>query len=264
VIAAARFAPARGRVRPLQFVPRAAFPIAAACAVARAVEASLRELLGACELTVGEPAAVSRAAWAELTRDALLVVRRGRPADAVLVIPPADARRLVLYAFGEGAAPHAAGACSALERQALERIAARCAEAFAPVCEGPSPPAVRVPPDEVPPCAVYVDLRVRAPIAVTVGVGLTRDLPDPPPGAALDAGSLDDVTLQARAVFAEGMMDAVEFVRLRPGHVVRLDTKVGAAASLNVGGTRLAGGVVGAVGSRTAFLVHDVAPGAHP
>ena len=56
---------------------------------------------------------------------------------------------------------------------------------------------------------------------------------------------------------------AAEFVRLQPGDVVKLGTKVGAPASLNLGGRRLATGVPGVVASRTAFLVHDVAMGAH-
>jgi len=51
-------------------------------------------------------------------------------------------------------------------------------------------------------------------------------------------------------------------VKIRPGQVVKLDTKVGAPASLKCGPRRLATGVPGVVASRTAFLVHDVAMGA--
>ena len=194
----------------------------------------------------------------------MLFVRRGRPADAVLVLASADARRLVLHAFGEVSAPNAAPpACSALERQALERIAARCAEGFAAVCEGGLGAGRAVASRDVPACRTYVDLRVRTPVPLTVGVALTSDVPDPVPNGTLPPGSLQDVTLEARAVFAEGMMDAVDFVQLRPGQVVRLRTKVGGPASLNVNGTRLAGGVAGVVDSRTAFLVHDVDTGAH-
>ncbi len=263
MIASARFTAAQG-VRRMRFVQRPALPVAAACAVARDVEATLRELLGDCELTVGEPVALTPSAWDALTRDALLFVRRGRPADAVLVLPAADARRLVLRAFGEAGVPHAdPPACSALERAALERIAARCAEAFGAVCDGAPSAGRAVAHRDVPACCSYVDLRVRSPLPLTVGIGLTRELPEAEPRATLGACLLDDVTLEARAVFAEGTVEASEFVRMRPGHVVRLDTKVGGPASLNVGGTRLAGGLAGVVASRAAFLVHDVATGAH-
>ncbi|MDP9105188.1 MAG: FliM/FliN family flagellar motor C-terminal domain-containing protein, partial [Candidatus Eremiobacteraeota bacterium] len=96
-----------------------------------------------------------------------------------------------------------------------------------------------------------------------LGIGIVRDLPDPGPSGALPAHALDSVSVEARAVFAEGTIDAGAFVRLRPGDVVTLGTKVGAPASLNCGGRRLATGVPGVVASRTAFLVHDVAMGAH-
>ena len=106
-------------------------------------------------------------------------------------------------------------------------------------------------------------MRVRAPVALTMGIGIVRDLPDPGPSGALPASALDSVAVEARAVFAEGTIDAAAFVALRPGDVVKLDTKVGAPACLNLGGRRLATGVPGVVASRTAFLVHDVAMGAH-
>ena len=263
MIAVARFGAARARVRRMEFVARAPLPIGAACAIARAVEGSLRELFGACELSVGEPVALSAHAWRELTRDALVYLRRGRPADAAIVIPAVDARRLVLHAFGEPASPatDAAPACSSLERRALERIAARCGATLEPVCDGGASPGRIVAPADVPACEAYVDLRVRAPVALTLGVAVTRALADPMPAATLSAGALGHVSLEARAVFAEGILDAADFVNLRPGHVVKLDTKVGAPASLNCGPRRLATGVAGVIASRTAFLVNDVATG---
>ena len=266
MIAGASFGPATGRVRRLRFVPRASVPVEIACAVANGVRETLRELLGeGCELVLGEPAALAAAGWAQLSRDALLYLTRGRATDVVLVFPQPDARRLVRRAFGEreaGAPELSERACSALELHALERIAARCAGAFGPLVAEPSGPARPVRPDEVPACAAYFDLRVHAPVALTLGIGVVRDLPDPAPAGALAPRALDSVTVEARAVFAEGAIDAASFVKIRPGEVVKLDTKVGAPASLNFEGRRLATGVPGVVASRTAFLVHDVALGA--
>ncbi|MBV8371190.1 MAG: FliM/FliN family flagellar motor switch protein [Candidatus Eremiobacteraeota bacterium] len=264
MIASATFGAAHGRVRRLRFVPRASVPLEAACTVANGVRETLRELLGAdCELVLGEPAALGAGAWSLLAREALLFLTRGRRTDIVLVLPQSDARRLVLRAFGEGEAlPD--GACSALELHALERIAARCAAAFDPLCAerrgGSRPVGIH----EVPACAAYFDLRVHAPLALTLGIGIVRELPEPGPVALISPRALDPVEVEARAVFAEGMIAAAEFVRMRPGTVVKLDTKVGAPASLNVGERRLAAGVAGVVAARTAFLVHDAAFGAAP
>lgn len=269
MIADAVFGPPHGRVRRLRFVPRASIPVEAACVVANGIRETLRELLGErCELVLGEPAALDAESWSLLARDALLFVTCGRQTDVVLVLPHRDARRLVLRAFGEpdgaGAAPELpAAACSALELHALERIAARCAAAFDPLCAERRAGSRAVGAHDVPACAAYFDLRVHAPVALTIGIGIVRDLPDPGPCGALPAHALEPVTVEARAVFAEGTIDARAFVRIRPGDVVKLETKVGAPASLNLGGRRLATGVPGVVASRTAFLVHDVAMGAH-
>jgi flagellar motor switch/type III secretory pathway protein FliN len=253
------------RVRRSRFVPRASIPVEAACVVANGIRETLRELFGeACELVLGEPAVLDANAWSVLARDARLFLTRGRQTDIVLVLPQRDARRLVLRAFGEGdAASLPDAACTALELHALERIAGRCAAAFDPLCAERRAGSRAVGAHDVPPCVAYFDVRVHAPIAVTMGIGIVRDLPDPGPSGALPASALDAVAVEARAVFAEGRIDAAAFVALRPGDVVELETKVGAPASLNLGGRRLATGVPGVVASRTAFLVHDVAMGAY-
>jgi flagellar motor switch/type III secretory pathway protein FliN len=274
-VADATFGPRAARVRRLRFVPRASIPVEAACVVANGIRETLRELLGAnCELVLGEPAAIGPQAWAQLASDALLFLTRGRQTDIILVLPQNDARRLVLRAFGEGddgdadvpdrgAPPGLADrACSALELHALERIAARCAAAFEPLCAERQDVSHALGAHEVPACVAYFDLRVHAPLPLTLGIGIVRDLPEPSPSGALPPRALESVTLEARAVFAEGTIDAAAFVTLQPGQVIKLDTKVGAPASLKCGARRLAMGVPGVVASRTAFLVHDVAMGA--
>jgi len=264
MIADATFGPASQGVRALRFAPRASIPLEAACLVANGIRETFRELLGEqCELVLGEPAVLGAAAWTALARDALLFLTRGRQTDIVLVLPERDARRLVLRAFGEGD-PLPDAACSALELHALERIAARCAASFEPLCAERRGGARPVRAHEIPPCVAYFDVRVVAPIPLTLGIAIVRDLPDPGPSGALSPRALDGVPLEARAVFAEGVLDAAAFVRLRPGTVVRLDTKVGTPASLNIAGLRVASGAVGVLAARTAFQVKDVALGATP
>jgi hypothetical protein len=268
MIADATFGAPSGRLRHVRFIARASIPVEAACVVANGIRETLRELFGeTCELVLGEPTALDANAWSLLANDALLFLTRGRQTDIVLVLPQRDARRLVLRAFGEGdawgAPPLPEGACSALELHALERIAARCSMAFDPLCAERRAGSRAVRAQDVPVCTAYFDLRVHAPLALTLGIGIVRDLPDPGPSGALPACALDSVAVEARAVFAEGTIDAAAFVRLERGDIVPLGTKVGAPASLNVGGRRLATGVPGVVASRTAFLVHDVAMGAH-
>lgn len=264
MIADATFgAPVRG-VRTLRFAPRASIPVEAACLVANGIREALRQLLGACEVVVGEPTALRSEAWASVARGAHLFLTRGRQTDIVLVVPQRDARLLLLRAFGEADAVGAdAAPCSTLELQAVERIASRCAAAFEPLCAERRAASRRVAVHEVGPCVAYVDVRVQAPIALTLGIGIVRDLPDPGPSGSLPAAALDPVGVEARVVFGEGTMSTASFLALRPGDVVTLATKVGGPASLNVAGRRLASGVAGVVASHRAFFVHDVALGAH-
>jgi hypothetical protein len=266
MIAGATFGPSSGRVRPLRFVRRSSIPLGAACVVANGIRETLRELLGeACEVVLGEPAAIGAEAWSVLTRNALLFLTRGRQTDIVLVLPKRDARRLVLRAFGERSPrdgpelPDAA--CSVLEAHALERIAARCAAAFDPLCSERRGASQPVAARDVPVCVAYFDVRVHAPIELTLGIGIVRDLPDPGPAGSLPAGVLDAVALELRAVFAEGTIDTAAFVRIRPGDIVKLNTKVGAPAFLNVAGHRVATGAAGVIASRSAVCVSGI-PGA--
>jgi flagellar motor switch/type III secretory pathway protein FliN len=267
MIADATFGPRAGRLRALRFTPRASIPLEAACIVANRIGDTLRELFGsACRLVVGEPAAISAGAWSLLARDAFLFLTRGRQTDVVLVLPRRDARRLVLHAFGESADDAALGdaACSTLELHAIDRIAARCAAAFDPLCAQRRDSASTVRPGEIPACVAYFDVRVHAPIPLTLGIGILRNLPEPAPERRVTAGALDTVPLELRAVFAEVLIETSALVALRAGDVLMLDTKVGAPASLNLGGRPLASGVAGVVASRAAFLVDTVTTGVLP
>ena len=249
------FPPARGRVRAARFVPRTSVPLAAACLVASGLRETLRELIGsACEVVLGEPVAIDAAAWRALASASHGFLTRGRLTDIVLLVPTLDARRLVLRAFGEGGDGDSAP-ISALETHALERIAARCASAFDVLCAERRGPPQPVAASDLPACAAYFDVRVSAPLPITLGIGIVRDLPSPGAGPRLDSRSLNHVSVPVRAEFASGMVSASRLAALQIGDVVRLDTKVGAPAALKLGPTTIAMGDCGFADAHTAFLV---------
>jgi flagellar motor switch/type III secretory pathway protein FliN len=247
-------------VRSARFVPRTSIPVSAACLVANGLRETLRELLGErCELTIGEPAAIGPDAWATLSREALCFLTYGRQTDIVLVVSNDHARTLVLRAFGEGEV-FGAPALSALELQAVERIAARCASAFDPLCAERRGTSQRVSAPALPTCVAYFDVRLQTPIAIEIGVGIVRELPDPGPAGRFPASHLACVPVDVRAEFASGTIDIATLLGLERGDIINLETQVGAAAALKIGDRYFASGSGGVSGGRYSFEVHTVAP----
>jgi flagellar motor switch/type III secretory pathway protein FliN len=248
---------ARG-VRRTRFVPRTSIPVGAACLVANGLRETLREVFGErCELAIGEPAAIGADAWGTLSREAHCFITFGRQTDIVLVVPERHARALVLRAFGEGDAPHA-GALSALELQAVERIAARCAAAFDPLCAERHGPTQRVSAAAVPACVAYFDVRVQQPVRIEIGIGIVRDLPNPGPAGEFSAALLAHVCVNVRAEFAAGTIDVATLLGLAPGDVIRLATQVAQPATLKIAGRSIAYGAAGVRAGRYSIEVHAV------
>jgi len=244
-------------VRRARFTPRSSIPLGAACLVASGIRETLRELFGeSCEVMLGEPSAIGPDAWHALSRSAHCFLTRGRQTDIVLTLPASDARTLVMRAFGEGGAI-ADGACSALELHAIERIAARCSAAFDPLCVERRGPSRALRPSELPTCVAFFDIRVQAPITITLGVGIVRDLPEPGPSGTFSPLMLSSVRVDVRAEFATGTIDARRLLGLRVGEVVKLDTKVGSSACLNLGSQRIARGTAGIRAAHHAFQVQE-------
>jgi flagellar motor switch/type III secretory pathway protein FliN len=237
-------------VRRARFVPRSSIPLGAACLVANGLRETLRELLGErCELSIGEPAAIGPDAWDTLSREAHCFLTCGRQTDIVLVVPNRYARALVLCAFGEGE-PQVAATLSALELEAVERIAARCAAAFDPLCAERRSASQRVDAGSVPACVAYFDVRVHVPVPLEIGIGIVRELPDPGPTGAFPAAGLARVPVELRAEFASGIIDVATLLQLAPGDVVRLESQVDGATNLNIGGRLFARGTAGVAGGR--------------
>jgi flagellar motor switch/type III secretory pathway protein FliN len=250
-------ADARG-VRRARFVPRPSIPLGAACLVANGLRETLRELFGErCELTIGEPAAIGSDAWDTLSREAHCFLTCGRQTDIVLVVPHAHARTLVLRAFGEGERL-GAPTLSALELHAVERIAARCAAAFDPLCAERRGTSQRVDPGAVPACVAYFDVRVQVPIPMEFGIGIVRELPDPGPTGSFSACHLAHVPVELRGEFAAGTIDVATLLRLMPGDVIRLESQVNAEMCLKIGDRLIASGTAGVAGGRYSCEVRSV------
>jgi flagellar motor switch/type III secretory pathway protein FliN len=248
-------APVAGRrVRTAHFVPRSAVALSTACVVANGMRETLRALFGgAVAVEIGEVAAIDAHAWDALARDAELLVVSGNAADAALVIDPADARRLVLHAFGEDAARPTMPE-SALERRAYERLASALAGALDPLCgERLGPPRRAHPADAR--WTSYFDVRVRAPIEVRIGVAVARERAVPRPAVARPLSFVAEVPVVVTARMALAPMTLAGLARLRVGDVVRCDTEAGFSAALNIVDRCAAHGTCGVANGRLAVRI---------
>jgi flagellar motor switch/type III secretory pathway protein FliN len=258
VIADAAFEPRRNGPRRLRFVPRPSLPLDAACVVANGVREALRALLDdACAVAIGDPVALDAAAWHALARDALLFATPGRATDVVFVLGRRDARTLLAAAFGEESG--GGGALSALEAGAIERIVARCAVACEAWCVERRGPTSAVDAARLPRSVAYFDVRVGAPVALTIGVGILRDLPAAPPAAEFPAAMLGGLSVEVRAVLGRGSLPVPRLLDLSAGCVVPLHTKVAGDGELNLAGQRIAFGTCGVRNGRAAFEVRSIA-----
>jgi flagellar motor switch/type III secretory pathway protein FliN len=255
VIAALAFEPPRAGVRRARFVRHPGLPVDAACVVANGVREALRTLLGeACFVTIGEPVALDAAAWRSLAHDALLFATPGRATDVVFVLAARDARRLVQAAFGEEAAP-TDGSWSALEAGAIERIVARCANACDALCVERRGPTSAVDAARVPRSVAYFDVRVAAPVELTIGVGILRELPEAPATATITAATLGGLGIDVHAILGRGTLPLPRLLGLRVGSLVPLNTKVDGQGELNLAGQRIALGTCGVRNGHAAFEV---------
>lgn len=255
MIATLAFDPPHNGVRRARFIPRPALPVDAACVVANGIREALRTLLGeACTLTMGEPVVLDAQAWRSLAHDALAFATPGRATDVVFVLALRDARALVHAAFGEEPAL-ADGSWSALEAGAIERIVARCANACDALCVERRGATTAVDIVTLPRPVAYVDVRVSAPIALTFGLGIIRELSDPPPSRMVSPATLYDVALPVTVVLGRGTLTIPRLLELQVGTVVPLSTQVAEEGELKLAGQRIALGTCGVRNSRPAFEV---------
>ena len=239
-------------VRAAKLERRSALPVSAACVVANGVRETLSTLLRQ-PVTVRllEPVVPDADAWALITCNALLYRVRGPLNDAMLILRPSDALALTGAVFGERS--QELRPLSAIEEQVLARAVRSLASMLAPVC-GAAETLVAERCDERAGLLSYFELLVDGPVAVRIGVALSRD-PAQAVRSALRIEDLAEVEIELTAEFAAGEIEAGNLLLLQPNATLRMDTKVGAPAALKVAGRTLARGECGALGEHSAFVV---------
>jgi flagellar motor switch/type III secretory pathway protein FliN len=259
MIANLAFEPRGPRVRRARFVPRPNLPVDAACVVANGMREALRGVLDdACAVTLGEPVALDAAAWRSLCAGAMLFATPGRATDIAFVLGRHDARRLLHAAFGEEATG-ADGPLSALEAGAIERIVARCAIAVEAICVERRGPTASIDAARLATPVAYFDVRITAPVAFTIGVGMLQEPPAPPPAPLLPAAVLGGLAVEVHAVLGHAVLPVPRLLELAVGTVVPLRTKVAGEGELNLAGQRIAFGTCGVRNGHAAFEVRSIA-----
>ena len=264
MIASLAFEPTLQRVRRARFVPRAGLSLEAACSVANGLRDALQSTFGErCDVAVGDPAVLEASAWRSLAANALAFILPGRATDVVFVLPQPDARALIAAAFREEPAAYDA-TWTALEAGAVERIITRAAPACDLLCGERCGPVRTIDPALLAPCVDFFDVRLSAPVQLTIGVGILRELAAMPVSAPIPGVSLAAIPLELRVILGYGTIPASRLLDLRAGDVVRLDTKVAGEGELNLAGHSIAFGTCGVVDGRAAFDVRSAKRGDAP
>ena len=242
------------RIRRASFERRSSLAVSAACLLANGVRETLGALLAsAVTLRLLEPVIPSPQAWATIASDALLFRVRGPLCDAAFVLRPQDALVLASAAFGEEPGP--ARTLSPVENEVIARALRAIAASLAPVCGRELSPVERI--LDIRDHLTYFELLVEQPLPLRLGIALSRD-PVVRPGPGLRIEDLLDIELDVTGEFASGTIAAGEFLDLRPGTNVPMNTKTGEPGLLKLAGFVLARGECGALGERHAMIVGAV------
>ncbi|MDP9016727.1 MAG: FliM/FliN family flagellar motor C-terminal domain-containing protein [Candidatus Eremiobacteraeota bacterium] len=249
------------RLRTALFERRPSLPVSAACVVANGVREALRMALGGgVGVRLLEPVIPNPQAWALITADARLYRVRGPLSDGAMIIRPADGLALVSAFFGERLGGRRE--LSAIEEEVLGRAVRSIAATLAPVCGAADQLRVeRI--SEQSGFLTYFELLIEGPVDARIGIALARD-PAPAPQACLRIDALLEVELEITAEFAAGSIEAGELLALKPDTTLRMETKVGAPATLKLAGRIVASGECGALGERNAFVVSNGSKGGNP
>lgn len=244
------------RLRFAHFERRSSLPVSAACLVANGMREMLGSVLGRpAGVRLLEPVIPAAQAWDPILCDARVYRVCGPLGEAAIILQSADALRLAAAVFGEG--PQSPRPLSAIEEQVLARVVRSMASSLAPVC-GSAERLTVVQPVERTAYLTYFELLVDGPVTARIGVALARD-PTTPAQNCLRIDDLLEVELELCVEFARAEVAAGELLLLKTGTELRMNTKVGAPATLKLAERIVARGECGALGGQGAFVV-----GAHP
>lgn len=244
--------PADGRLRCARFVERMPFEMKCLAQCANEIAERVRDVLAAAvPLGMLAPVLLAQEAWEQLRAGSRTYDARGERADATVLLDERTTQSVAAFAFGEHAAQNRE--LSALEARAVDRFGDAVRAGLEPVCgqlraADDSPPAKR---------RVYCGLRLGVPLDVVVGV-VFHEHDRAPATPALAPRVLEDCPIECRVRLGAANVDIFTVARFAVGDLVRLETKVGAYATLNLGPEPIAAGEGGVLGDRTAFKVHHL------
>ena len=231
-----------GRIRTPSFVRRSSLAVEYLAAMARAAEQCVARVLGVMpRVDVFPPVVLEDDRWTRVCEDAFVL----ESGTATIVIARRDAKRVVAFAFGETVETESC--LSALEMRVFERFVEDMASELGVVCSDSR--AQRSP-------RLYCELRLREPLGVTIGVAVCE--PQGVPGPRLAPNALDACPIECTVHLGVATADIFTIADLAVGNVVRLETKVGPSATLNLGPDPIAAGEGGVLGERCAFRVNEL------
>jgi hypothetical protein len=244
------------RIRKPVFGLRSALPPSAACVVANGVRETLTSILSSpVEMRLFEPSIPPPPAWPAIVKGAILYRVRGSIADAAIVLRSADALSLVAALFGEGFV-HRDRELSPIERDVLDRTVNAIAAHLGSVCGTRENRCVeRV--GAIEGYATYFELLIEEPVAVRIGIALSRD-PSPEPQGCIEIGHLAAVSLTARATLDLGRIPSRAVSGLRPGSILAFRQHDLQRCTLRAHERSLARGACGVRSGRYAFHVEAV------
>ncbi|MBC5829065.1 MAG: FliM/FliN family flagellar motor switch protein [Candidatus Eremiobacteraeota bacterium] len=244
-------------VKAATFERRSRLPISAACVVANTVREILAAILARpVNVALCEPVIPSAQAWSVLIDGATIFRARGHLSDGAFIVRPADAVALTSGIFREECAIEAR-ALSAIEADVLQRAIASLGKALGSVC-GLSEDCAVTRCTELSGYCTYFELLFDAPFQAALGVALSRD-PVERISRKLDCAHLLDVEVHVAAQFASGSITAETLLGMKPGTLLRMDTKLSGGAVLTVADGTVYHGECGALDRRNVFLVQKTA-----
>ena len=244
--------PESARVRCARFVERLPFELKTLAQCANEIAERVQDVL-ATTVPVGmlEPIVLSHDVWEQLRAASRAYDACGELADATVLLDERTMQRVAAFAFDELAGSDRM--LSALEARIVDRFGDAIRAGLQPACgqlrAAENAPAVAR--------RVYCELRLGSPLHVVVGV-VFHERERTPASPTLGPQVLEECPVECRVRLGTATVDIFTVAGFAIGDLVRLETKVGAFATLNLGPEPIAAGEGGVLGNSTAFKVHNL------
>lgn len=238
------------RVRCARFVEEPPFDLRLLAACANDIAERLQTLLAA-SISVGmlPPVVLTNDAWERLREGGRAYDVRGDGCDATILLDEAAVSRIAACAFGERSEERREP--SAIEARIVDRVAEAVAAGIQPACAEQR--NFRLPLEQR---RVACELRLGVPLGAAIGIVFHEHAREPAP--TLGPTVLEDCAIECWVRLGTADVDIFTVAGFAVGDLVRLEAKVGAFATLNLGAEPIAAGEGGVLGDRTAFKVHEL------